>query len=142
MAVQIRTGFYSYSKRLADGSFESDRACVPCDACVITLSEGTGGSGYDSGGVAYTAYLKSIENICTAASYTVNYTHDTFGVAGNRFQVQANDVDVYNSGCVTTGSVSGSFSIPAGTKKILIQVDGNCNGASGQDLWTFTLTCA
>lgn len=114
---------------------ESTFSCSSCAECILARIV--------SGGInspPYTAYLRIIEHTCTSADYDITVTYDAFTIVGNRFIIQCNDVDVYNTGCVT-GSGGATVTIPAGTSKILIQVDGSCSGGT-DDLWNLTISCA
>jgi hypothetical protein len=116
----------------------TDAYCQQCTVCPIVINESGGSTVYT---IEYLAYQWNVYNLCTSATISALITHDSFSDIANRFLVSANGATVYNSTCVT-GSVSTSFTIPAGTNEVQLVVYGNCNLFGAGDLWSVAINCA
>jgi hypothetical protein len=114
-----------------------------CRVCAGSCEYEMNASGGKTVTGPYTATDSTLSNLCTPSAVTVNITHDSFSVIGNRFLVYCfngvTETTVYDSSCVT-GSVTSSFTVPAQTQQLRVAVIGACSG-SGDDLWSFSIYC-
>lgn len=112
----------------------SDNACCP-----YALSRT--GTGPDA---AYTALDITISDLCFPTSKTINVTYDHWSALADQVVITAypSGTTVFSTTC-TTGSGSGSGTIPSGTTSLNYHVYGSCNAPQGTtDQWSLTVDCA
>lgn len=114
-------------------------ASVGCSTFCICPAAATSTGVHEAVGV-YVCYNRVVKHLCTPSAYVLSVVYDGFNLRGNDVTIWANDVVIFNSGCVT-GSHSTTVTVPAGTIKLEYQMDGACN-MPGEDGWSLIIDCA
>ncbi len=137
MAIVIPTlRNYIYSDT-DDGIVETSSCMVCTPACPFIFSAaGT----KTTDGTLYIAYNFELTGLCMSSSQNLLVFWDSFASIGNEFALICDGVDIFRQLC-TTGSGSGSATVPAGTRQFNAYCFGACNGVPGADQWSFQVGC-
>lgn len=133
-AFKQRTEYTYFDNTAGVTTFQTCGGCAT--GCPWNFNETGGNTTYST---EYLAFQRTVDKACQSAAVTYFVVYDAFAIAANRFQVLADGVSLFNSGCIT-GSGSATFTIPANTVKLDVLVYGACNSLAG-DLWSMSGTC-
>lgn len=113
-----------------------DRSCI-CQPANCAYELANSGSYYSE--TLYLADHNIREDLCSNSNVAMTFAWDSFATIGNTFDVTTSNTNLYSTGCVH-GSGSANITVPSGTTKIQVLVQGSCANV-GADQWSYSLLC-